>query len=261
MPTDPTGPVGADPLEDLVLRPATVSDADELAALFLASREAAFPAMPRPVHPPDEVRAWFGEVLGERPRTLPMPAERETWVAERRDGPGPGRLVGYAVVDPDWLDSLYVHPGLVGQGLGGLLLDLVKSLRPGGFGLWVFETNRPAQAFYRRHGLHVVRRTDGSENEERAPDLEMAWFGTDPVGTVRRRIDEVDDRLAALLDERAALTAAAQRLKPVSGHAGRDRRREAEIVARMSRVAERLGPDRLARIMDAVITESLDAAD
>ena len=38
--------------------------------------------MPRSVHPPHEVRAWMGEVLGERPRTVPMPPARETWVAE-----------------------------------------------------------------------------------------------------------------------------------------------------------------------------------
>ncbi len=158
---------------DLLLRPAAVGDAEVLTDLFLAARDAAYPAMPRGIHPPHEVRSWFGEVLGERPRSLPMPEARETWVAERD-----GEIVGYAVLDPEWLDSLYVRPDLTGGGIGGVLLDLVKAVRPGGFGLWVFETNVAAQRFYRRHGLHVVRRTDGSDNEERAPDLEMAWPGT-----------------------------------------------------------------------------------
>jgi chorismate mutase len=78
---------------------------------------------------------------------------------------------------------------------------------------------------------------------------------------MRRRVDAVDDRLAGLLAERARLTARIQRVKDVPGHAGRDRVREAEIVERMARLAPELGAQRLARIMDAVITQSLDAAE
>ena len=170
-------------------------------------------------------------------------------------------LVGYLILDPEWLDSLYVRPDLTGQGIGSVLLDLAKSLRPDGFGLWVFETNVRAQAFYRRHGLVVVRRTDGSDNEEQAPDLEMAWVGADLLAGIRRRIDAVDARLAALLNERALLTAAAQQHKPLGGHAGRDVAREAEIVARMAALAPDLGPAAMTRIMHAVISASLDAAE
>jgi chorismate mutase len=43
--------------------------------------------------------------------------------------------------------------------------------------------------------------------------------------------------------------------------AGRDPDREAEIAARMARRAPRLGRERIRRIMHAVITESLDAAE
>lgn len=252
----PTEHLDGDGAADLTLRPATADDADVLATLFWDARLAAYPAMPPTVHPMPEVRHWFREVLGLVPRTLPMPADREVWVAERD-----GEVAGYLVLDPEWLDSLYVRPGLTGHGIGAALLDLAKGLRPEGFGLWVFETNDRAQAFYRRHGLIVIRRTDGSDNEERAPDLEMAWMGEDPLAGIRRRIDALDGRLAALLNERALLTAAAQELKPVGGHAGRDAAREAEIVARMAALAPDLGPDAVARIMHAVITASLDAAD
>jgi chorismate mutase/GNAT superfamily N-acetyltransferase len=245
---------------DVELRPATGSDADTLADLFWAARQAAYPAMPHTVHTREEGGNWFREVLGLQPRTTAMPVQRAVWVAARH-----GEIVGYVVVDPGWLDSLYVRPDLTGQGIGAVLLDLVKGLLPGGFALWVFESNVRAQKFYARHGLVVVRRTDGSDNEERSPDLEMAWFGADPVAGVRRRIDELDDRLVGLLAERAALTAAAQRLKEVPGEAGRDRDREAEIVDRMTRrgpaVGDRLGRERLARIMHVVISESLDAAE
>lgn len=241
---------------DLELRPAHADDAEALTDLFLAAREAAYPQMPRPVHSPASVRDWFGQLLGERPRTLSMPERRETWVADRD-----GRVAGFLVLDPGWLDSLYVRPDLTGEGIGSALLDLAKSLRPAGFGLWVFETNLRAREFYRRHGLVVVRRTDGSENEERSPDLELAWLGASPTDYVRRRIDDVDTRLASLLAERAALTALVQDHKPVRGHAGRDPAREAEIVTRMAGVAGRLGHERLARIMEVVIGESLDAAE
>jgi chorismate mutase len=140
-----------------------------------------------------------------------------------------------------------------------VLLDLAKSLRPDGFSLWVFETNVGAQRFYGRHGQVPVRRTDGSDNEEKAPDIEMAWWGTDPMAAIRARIDDVDGQLARLLAERAALTAAAQRSKAVSGPAGRDPQREAEIVARMAALAPELGEAGIARIMDTVITVSLEA--
>ncbi|HET6624838.1 MAG TPA: GNAT family N-acetyltransferase, partial [Nocardioidaceae bacterium] len=170
-----------------------------------------------------------------------------------------GEVAGYLLLDPEWLDSLYVRPDLLGQGIGSVLLDLAKSLRPGGFGLWVFETNLRARQFYARHGLVEVERTDGSENEEKAPDIKMVWPGA--VAELRNRIDRIDDRLAELLDERAGITAAIQRRKPVPGHAGRDPEREAEIAARMATRAPNLGRDRIGEIMHTVIRVSLDAAD
>jgi len=239
---------------DLVLRPAGPDDAGTLADLFMAAREAAFPAMPRPVHGPSSVRAWFDELVGPRPDG--SDPTRETWLAERH-----GRVVGYAILDGGWLDSLYVAPAETGQGLGAVLLDLVKGLRPDGFSLWVFESNRRARAFYERHGLLTLRRTDGSQNEEGAPDREMAWLGVDPVATLRRRVDATDDALAELLEQRLTLTGLIQRHKPVGGHAGRDPEREEEIVRRMSRLAPRLGADRLRRIMQTVIGEGLDAVE
>jgi GNAT superfamily N-acetyltransferase len=88
-----------------------------------------------------------------------------------------GEVVGYARFTATWLDDLYVVPGHAGSGIGSALLDLVKSLRPGGFQLWVFEMNAPARAFYARHGLVERERTDGSGNEESAPDIRMEWPG------------------------------------------------------------------------------------
>jgi hypothetical protein len=47
--------------------------------------------------------------------------------------------------------------------------------RPGGLQLWMFASNVRAQRIHERHGFTVQERTNGSGNEERAPDLHYAW--------------------------------------------------------------------------------------
>jgi RimJ/RimL family protein N-acetyltransferase len=192
MSTDPQ-PDGA---PDLVLRPGSPEDADALARLATAARHAAVPAMPPSVHTPEEDRAWIGRQLA---------GEREAWVAERD-----GELVGYILLEPRWLHSIYVRPGLTGRGIGTALLDLVKALRSDGFALWVFESNAGARRFYARHGLLELEHTDGSSNEERARDLRMAWPGPEPLAYLRAEADEVDAELVRVQARRAALTAAIQ---------------------------------------------------
>lgn len=229
---------------DLVLRPAEPEDATPLADLYSGARVAAVPMMPPAMHTNAEDRAWFAAQL--------VAPGREAWVAETD-----GETVGYALLHDDWLDHLFVRPDVLGQGVGSALLDLVKSLRPGGFCLWVFESNQGARRFYLRHGLVQLERTDGSGNEESAPDLKMAWPGADPLTFFRGLIDDVDEQLGDLLARRAALTAAVQRHKTKQT---RDPDRERAIAVAMARRAPALGPDRLARIVHTIITESLDAA-
>jgi chorismate mutase/ribosomal protein S18 acetylase RimI-like enzyme len=246
MSTEPaSGGTGTSDEVDLVLRPGMPEDADAVADMFTPARLAAVPAMPPPVHTADEDRAWLREQFA---------GDREAWVAERD-----GVIVGFMLLERDWLHSVYVRAEMTGQGIGSALVDLAKSLRPDGLQLWVFETNTGAQRLYRRVGFDEVERTDGSGNEEKAPDIRMVWPGA--VGELRRRINEVDDRLADLLNERAAITAEIQRRKRVPGHAGRDAEREAEIVARMAARAPNLGPERVREIMHTVISLSLDAAE
>lgn len=148
-------------MSDWLLRPATREDADAVAGVWLATRHANVPAIPPPVHTEAEVRSWVRDVL------LP---HREVWLVEARSD-----VVAMLALDEVWLDQLYVLPGYGGRGIGTALLDLAKALRPGGFGLWTFESNLGARRFYERHGLVEVARTDGSENEERAPDIHYAW--------------------------------------------------------------------------------------
>ena len=139
-------------------------DADAVASLYVRAREAAAAnaSIPPLVHDAADVRRWIGdEVL----------AKLDCWLAE---GAGP-RLAGMLVLEGAWVSQLYVEPELTGRGVGGRLLGLAKQERPGGLRLWTFVSNGRAQRFYERHGFSEVRRTDGSGNEERAPDILYAW--------------------------------------------------------------------------------------
>ena len=243
MPTEGGAAVPV-PESELVLRPAEPDDADALALIHVLARRAA--PMPDPVHPDDDVRRWLRE------RVVEDAPGAETWVAEVEGSP-----VGYARTTAGWLDDLYVQPAHQGTGVGAALLDLVTARQPDGFCLWVFESNRPAREFYARHGLVELERTDGSGNEEREPDVRLAWPGEDPVAFLRGLVDEVDDQLGDLLARRAALTRAIQPLKSSSR---RDPARERAVAEHLATRAPALGVDRLERIVRVVIEESLDAA-
>jgi chorismate mutase/GNAT superfamily N-acetyltransferase len=228
---------------DLQLRRADRDDLAAVAALHLRVRAAAVPAMPPIASTAEEVRTHVERWDLD---------SHELWLATRDDV-----LIGYAMAQGDWLHSLYVDPGAQGEGVGTGLLDLVKSLRPDGFCLYVFESNRPARQFYSRHGLVELETSDGLGNAEGAPDVRMAWPGADPLAFLRDRIDDVDASLGDLLARRTALTRAVQAVKPTTE---RDPQREAEIVARVAAAAPELGEQRVARIVHAIISESLDAA-
>ena len=157
-------------MDDLLIRPLEPSDTDEAAAVWWRSRHAEGSLLPAAIHTAEQVAAWFAEVL------LP---DAQTWVAL-----DDGRIVAVLTLDGDDLDQLYVDPDVAGRGVGSTLVDLAKDLRPGGLALWTFQTNLRAQAFYQAHGFVEVRRTDGAENEERAPDVRMTW-GNHPEALTR----------------------------------------------------------------------------
>lgn len=239
----PPAPSPEQPVADVLLRPATLMDAPAMADVHVDSRAANVGSMPAMVHTRETTHRWM---------TGRLEGESTGWVAERD-----GRVVGYAVVTGEWLDDLFLAPGETGHGIGQALLDVVKAELPDGFCLWVFESNTGARSFYRRHGLVELERTDGSTNEERSPDVRMAWPGRDPLAYLRHLIDEVDDQVGDLLARRVALTRAVQGLKRDTA---RDPGREREIAARLARRAPELGEERVARILHAIITESLDAS-
>ena len=147
---------------DAVIRPVRVADSDGAADVYLRSRHSAVPAIPRLIHDDHEVHVWFHDVLLR---------DSEVWVAT-----DPANVVlGVMALTPGWLDQLYIDPPASGRGVGRRLLQTAKQRNPSGLRLWTFETNVWARRFYERHGFVEEERTDGSGNEERAPDIRLLW--------------------------------------------------------------------------------------
>ena len=148
---------------ELTIRRGGPSDAGAMAELFVRARERAAErgTIPPLLHDLDDVTQWMSGRL----------TAAEVWLAE-----DPWRaLLGLLVLDGDLLDQLYVDPALTGRGIGAALMSVAKRERPEGLQLWTFVSNAGAQRFYARHGFVEVTRTDGSANEERAPDIKYVW--------------------------------------------------------------------------------------
>lgn len=138
----------------VVLRPAAMSDADEIARIMRASLRS-LPWMPM-VHTPDEDRAFIsGRVL---------PRQRVT-VAE-----ADGAIAGFIAVEGEWVEQLYLDPCWTGRGIGSSLLEHATAAMPA-VKLHCFQANEGARRFYERHGFEVEAFGDGSQNEERLPDI------------------------------------------------------------------------------------------
>jgi GNAT superfamily N-acetyltransferase len=147
---------------EVTIRQAQPDEWSALADLYSDARRAAVPQMPPAVHSDEEHRDYYRRHVFEGDG-------HTVWVAE-----GAGGLLGVAICTATFLDGLYVRADLKGQGIGSLLLDVVDATHPQGYELWVFESNLGARRLYERRGLVEVERTDGSGNEEQAPDIRMA---------------------------------------------------------------------------------------
>ena len=145
-----------------VVRPATNSDAQAIASLWIRSRQASIPAIPKPIHSEGEIQRWVSDVL------LPGGG---TWLVESDD-----EVIAMMTLRDGWIDQLYVDPKYVGQGRGSSLMAHAKLLRPEGLDLWTFQSNVRARRFYETHGFRPVSETTG-DNEEGAPDVHYHWDG------------------------------------------------------------------------------------
>lgn len=143
------------------IRFAEEADAAVIARIHMISRAAAMPYLPPQKRSHEQVTRWALDVLLRQCRT---------WVAVRD-----AEVMGYAALDGDMLEHLYLRPDARRQGIGTLLLDEVRRHSPDGVSLHVFQQNTDARAFYERHGFTVFDTSDGDRNMENLPDMTLRW--------------------------------------------------------------------------------------
>lgn len=142
------------------LRPLRPEDLDAALDLWVASWQAAYPAIDFAAR-----RHWMAERLAE----------------QRREGAAclvalaEGRIVGLLLLNPrtGYLDQIAVAPERQGGGVADLLMTEAKRLCPAGLALHVNQDNARAIRFYRRHGLHVVE--EDVNPRSGAPTYRMRW--------------------------------------------------------------------------------------
>jgi putative acetyltransferase len=145
------------------LRPARTDEIDELARLFVRARN----EMTYLPHVPEEHVPLIADRIREH---------EEVWLVE-----DDGRILGFLGIehstnlDAPVLERIYVEPDAQNRGVGSVLLDHAKALRPDGIHLWVFQKNEGARRLYERHGFRLVKLTDGADNMEREPDALYYW--------------------------------------------------------------------------------------
>ncbi len=148
------------------LRHATRDDGPAVAEIFLESFTTTLPHIPL-AHSETDVREHFSTKVVD---------DYETWVAVVDDG-HERETVGFIAISATRIDLLYLLPRWTGRGIGRRLLELAKHRRRDGLDLWAFQDNTGARRFYERNGFTEVERTDGTRNEEHAPDVRYAWPG------------------------------------------------------------------------------------
>jgi ribosomal protein S18 acetylase RimI-like enzyme len=139
---------------DIILRPATSSDAAAIAKIMRAAL-GSFDWMPV-VHTPAEDLVFIRDIV--------LPQQQVT-VAEAGEA-----IAGFIAVSGDWVEQLYLDPAWTRQGIGSrLLMQATASLRI--VKLQCFQANTGARRFYERHGFRAEAFGDGTTNEEGLPDI------------------------------------------------------------------------------------------
>ncbi|MFT7586335.1 MAG: GNAT superfamily N-acetyltransferase [Cellvibrionaceae bacterium] len=145
---------------EVTIRPASLKDAAEIAAVYLSSRKEYVSCAPL-AHSDNSVRNWI--------KTLLVPAGN-VMLALIKD-----EIVGLCVISVDdkasWIDHLYLKPGHLRKGIGAVLLTdaLTKLSKP--IRLYTFQENEGARRFYEHYGFAAITFGDGSGNEEKTADV------------------------------------------------------------------------------------------
>ncbi|MBU6348414.1 MAG: GNAT family N-acetyltransferase [Actinomycetales bacterium] len=141
---------------------ATASDLDDIAEFYISTRRYFSDLIPPIVGTTDGVRTWLANRVA---------SQDEVWLVHDDLG-----LAALMILEPGWIDQLYVRPDLVGRGIGSFFVNFAKFRLPDGIQLWTFQSNSPAQKFYEKHGFVAVGFTDGQSNQEKAPDIRYQWL-------------------------------------------------------------------------------------
>ena len=151
---------------ELTFRRATADDAAAVCEVYLTSHKTFLPYAPL-AHTDEEVQDYIAHTLIEKVEVI---------IAELA-----GRIVGLLALDrkdgTGWIEQLYLHPDVVGQGIGTQLLAIAKSRLGPPIRLYTFQANRGARRFYERHGFQAIAFGDGSGNEQNCPDICYEWRG------------------------------------------------------------------------------------
>jgi GNAT superfamily N-acetyltransferase len=151
-------------------------------AAAIVHRTALLGAMPmfQGLHTPDEDRWYFREIVFQT---------CEIWGAFDESS-----LVGIIAFRKDWIDQLYVAPGVQRRGVGTVLLNIARSALSELYA-WTFQRNRVARNFYEARGFTKIKETDGAENEEREPDVLYLWSRNGTIGEWNGSVDATAPRL------------------------------------------------------------------
>ncbi len=142
------------------LRSATAEDAGHIAAVYLESRKVFLPFAPL-AHSEDEVQDWISTTL--IPQANVTVAEDENQII--------GMISTSTINGISWIDHFYLSPDFTGREIGSRMLkaameDLALPIR-----LYCFQENIDARRFYERHAFRAIAMTDGTDNEEKCPDV------------------------------------------------------------------------------------------
>ena len=140
------------------LRPFLATDTPVLAAIFAASVE----ELTGEDYSEAQQQAWAGAADDEEQFGKRLAGEL-TLVATLQNSP-----VGFAALKgKDHIDMLYVHPGVVGQGVASMLLDALEKLAGGrGAKALTVDASDNAAEFFTKRGYVATRRNTVTVNGE-----------------------------------------------------------------------------------------------
>lgn len=152
------------PKGGLLFRPGTLADAEAIWTIYLTSRKQFLPYAPLAHFDSEILQYIVTQLLPNCQVVVPVLDEA---------------IVGMMALSRNetagWIEQLYLHPKMVGQGIGSQLVEQAKMELGEPIRLYTFQANEGARRFYERHGFRVIAFGDGSGNEENCPDVLYEW--------------------------------------------------------------------------------------